>query len=220
MNYRIRNAGKSAELYLYDFIGGWMDGITAKRVVDDVKALGKIETLNVHINSPGGDVFEGFAIYNVLKQHPADVIVDIDGMAASVASVISMAGDTIRMADNALMMIHNPMGGQYGTAEELRAKADLMDQIRDNMIATYDKRTKLGATKIAELADAETWMNAAEAKRLGFIDDITDELQMAACFDLSSFKNAPKLKTDAPRANPFRARLAANDGRLKKVLGR
>lgn len=220
MNYRIRAAAKGAELYLYDVIGGWMGGITAKQVVDDVKALGKIDTLSVHINSPGGDVFEGLAIYNVLKQHPADVIIDIDGLAASIASLISMAGDTIRIADNALMMVHNPMGGQFGTAAELRAKADVMDQIRENMIATYDKRTQLGAEKLSELADAETWMNAAEAKRLGFVDEITDELQMAACFDLSSFKNAPKLETGAPRSNPFRARIAANDGRLKKVLGR
>jgi len=222
MNYRIRAAAKGAEIYLYDVIGGWLGGITARTVVDDVKALGKIDVLNVHINSPGGDVFEGFAIYNVLKQHPADVIVDIDGLAASIASIIAMAGDTIRMADNAMMMIHNPMSGQYGSAEDLRSKADLLDQIRENMIATYDKRTELGAPKISDLADAETWMNASEAKKFGFVDEITDELQMAACFDLSQFKNVPKMQiaADAPRANPFRARLAANDGRLKRVLGK
>lgn len=219
MNYRIRAAGKTAEIYLYDFIGGWMSGITAKTVVDDVKALGKIDTLNVHINSPGGDVFEGITIYNVLKQHPADVIIDIDGLAASIASLIAMAGDTIRMADNAMFMIHNPMSGQFGTADELRQKADLLDQVRDNILATYDKQTQLGEPKITELMNAETWMKASEAKQFGFVDEITEDLQMAACFDLSRFKNPPKITADAPRANPFRARLAANEGRLKKVLG-
>jgi ATP-dependent Clp protease protease subunit len=217
MNYRIRASGKALEVYLYDYIGGWLGGITPQRLADDLKAAGKVDTINVRINSPGGDVFDGITIFNQLRRHPAKVMVDVDGLAASIASVIAMAGDTVRMADNAMFMIHDPMSGQFGTAEELRKQADLLDQVRDNLLDTYFGKTGGDRAQISELMAAETWMTASQAKQHGFIDEVTQELQMAACFDLSRYHNAPEAlkKAAAPPANAFRAKLAAMDHRRR-----
>lgn len=217
MNYRIRAAGKSLEIYLYDYIGGWLGGITPQRVADDLKEAGRVEAINVRINSPGGDVFDGITIFNLLRRHVATVTVDVDGLAASIASVIAMAGDSVRMADNAMFMIHDPMSGQFGTAAELRKQADLLDQVRDNLLDTYFAKTGGDRAAISELMAAESWLTASQAKQYGFVDEITQELQMAACFDLSRFRNAPESlkKAAAPPANAFRAKLAALDHRRR-----
>lgn len=216
-NYKVRMAGpKSAEILLYDEIGPggfFSSGISAKQFAEDLKELGKIETLNVRVNSPGGDVFDGLAIYNTLKRHPANVIIDIDGMALSIASVIVMAGDEIRMAENAMMMIHDPWTVSAGTAEDFRAQADLMDTVKGNLVTTYQNRTQLEAEEIGALMSAETWMTANEAKKNRFIDSVTDELQMAARFDLSRFRNTPKALPKKPQppagSDLYRARIAA-----------
>lgn len=223
-NYKVRMSGsKSAEILIYDEIGGgsfFSSGITAKQFAEDLKGLGKIETLNVRVNSPGGNVFDGLAIYNTLKRYPANKIIDIDGMALSIASVIVMAGDQIRMADNAMMMIHDPWMVAAGGADDFRAQADLMDTMKGNLVSTYANRTKLDEETIGSLMSAETWMTADEAKQNGFIDDVTEELQMAARFDLSRFKNAPRPTSKAavlPAANDaFRARAAAMKRRLAR----
>lgn len=218
VNFRMRAAGKNAELYIYDFVGEWLGGISPKQVADVLKDAGRVETINVRINSPGGDVFDGITIGNLLKQHPARIVVDIDGLAASIASIIAMSGDDVRMAANAMFMIHNPIGGQFGSAEDMRKKADLMDKTKGQMVETYAARTGIDHAKLSDMMDAETWMTAAEAVDHGFVDSVTEQLQMAACHDLSRFTNAPKLP-QGPRANPFRARLAANAARVRKVCG-
>jgi ATP-dependent Clp endopeptidase proteolytic subunit ClpP len=201
---------KSAEIYLYDEIGdSFFGGITAKQFADDLNALGKIDRINVRINSPGGDVFQGLAIYNTLKRHPANVVVDIDGMALSIASIIAMAGNTINMAKNAMFMIHDPWGFTGGTAEDFRKQADLLDQVKENLVNTYVDKTGMDSGQINLLMSEETWMQAEEAKRLGFISNITEELQMAAGFNLSRFKKPPQVTNVAPLANPWRAKIAA-----------
>ncbi len=189
--FRIVNKGKAAELFIYDFIGGW-DGVTAKRVADDLKAIGKVDVLNVRMNSFGGEVFEGYAIYNQLKRFSARIEVDIDGAACSIASIIACAGDTIRMAKNAMYMIHDPAGGAWGTAADLRKTAALLDQVRGQLVDTYVARTGLNALTVSDLMTAETWMTAANAAENGFIDQVTQELQLAACADLTKFSNVPK----------------------------
>jgi ATP-dependent protease ClpP protease subunit len=180
---------KEAEIWIYDEIGAsFFGGVSANRVAKDLKALGKVKEITVRLHSPGGEVFDGFAIYNLLKQHPADVHVSIDGMAFSIASVIAMAGDTIHMADNAMLMVHEPWLFTIGNAEQLRKDAELLDKLSGNIVDAYQKRTKQKEQFIKDLMVAESWLKATEALEYGFIDQITDALKLAAHFDLSKFK--------------------------------
>jgi ATP-dependent protease ClpP protease subunit len=189
--YKLVDKGnKSAELMIYDMIGGW-DGVTAKRVADDLKSLGRVDVINVRLNSFGGEVFEGYAIYNQLKRHPARVEVDIDGAACSIASIIACAGDTVRMARNAMYMIHDPAGAAFGSSKDMRKTADLLDQVREQLVETYVQRTGLSAAAVSDYMSAETWFKAAEAAELGFVNQVTDELKLAASADLERFHNVP-----------------------------
>lgn len=195
----------SAELFLYGVLSDsdWLeDDITPKKFAAELKALGDISQLTVHINSQGGDIFAGMAIYNLLRQHPAKIIVRIDGLAASAASIVAMAGDEIIMPKSAMMMIHNPWTIIDGDAGELRAAADTLDKLRVSLIDCYQDRTGLGADKLSELLDKETWLTAGEALELGFIDKISDGQIFAEImedtmyingvgFDLSEFPRLP-----------------------------
>ena len=195
-NIRFVNRGnKRGEIWLYDQVGeGYFGGMSAKQFTDDLNKLGQVDTINLRINSPGGSVFDGVAIYNALKRHPARIEVDVDGIAASIASVIAMAGDEIRMAGNAMMMIHDPHGMTMGSAADMRKTADLLDQVKGLIVDTYAKRTGKVDTTIADMMAAETWMTAAEAQQHGFSDATTEEQRIAACydFDFSKFKHPPK----------------------------
>jgi len=188
----VKNAKeKSADIWIYQDIGmGWFDGFTAKDFADEIKKLGKVNTLNVYINSPGGDVFDGVAIYNILRRNKATVIVEIDALAASIASVIAMAGDEIRMAENALMMIHNPWGMVIGDVNDLAKAIEDLNKVKDaSILPAYQKQSGMEEKKIAELMNAETWMSAAEAKEYGFIDEISEGKQIAAHIDRDKYKN-------------------------------
>jgi ATP-dependent Clp protease protease subunit len=182
------------EIFIYDDIGSgfFSDGVTPKSFADDLKALGAVRTLNIFINSPGGSVFDGVSIYNQLKRHSARKNVFIDGIAASIASVIAMAGDEISIAANGFMMIHEPWSCACGNASDLRRTADQLDKINDSIIDTYAARTPTPENVIADMMAAETWMNAEEAVEHGFADQITEEVQIAAHFDLSQFQNVPE----------------------------
>jgi ATP-dependent protease ClpP protease subunit len=160
-----------AEILIYDDIGPeeW-GGVSAKAVKAQLDAMPDADQIVVRINSPGGDVFDGFAIYNLLKQHPAHITVKVDGMAASAASVIAMAGDTIEMASNARMMIHNPWTLAVGDSAEMRKKAELLDQIKESIVATYKARVKMEEADIAEAMDSEWWFGAKAAIEHGFAD--------------------------------------------------
>lgn len=211
-HYRFTAKAKTAELYLYGDIGGW-DGVSAKQVAADLRQAGDVSRIDVRINSVGGYVFEGYPIYNLLKSHPARVEVDIDGMALSIASVIAMAGDTVRMARNAMFMIHDPMGGAFGTARDMRKTADLLDQVRGQLVDTYVARTKQSVADVSAWMAEETWYDAREAARLGFVDQVTDELEIAACGDLSKFQRAPawaqaRARADRPRLSVYGAQIA------------
>lgn len=195
MNVEFKARGSRGEVWLYDVIGAsfWGDGITAKSFQQELAALGKVSTLNVHINSPGGDVFDGFAIYNQLRQHPASVEVDVDGVAASIASIIAMAADPgkLRMAKNALMMIHNPQGGAYGDETELERVIALLRSVKGNLAETYVDRTgNKRATVDAWMSD-ETWFTAETAHLHGFVDSVTGDSAVTACLDLKDFRNVP-----------------------------
>lgn len=131
--------------------------------------------ITVHINSNGGDVFAGVTIYNALKDYKHKVIVKVDGLAASIASVIAMAGDEIIMAPGSMMMVHNPWSMSAGSAEELRKAADILDEINDSIIPIYAERTGLSEEEIKNLLDDETWMSAEKAVELGFADKVVKE---------------------------------------------
>lgn len=194
--YEIKAKAKDeAEIWLYDEVGNSWDGTTAKMFADDLKELGDIKTLNVYINSPGGSVFDGTAIYNTLRRHRARKIVHIDGIAASIASVVAMAGDEINIAENGLIMIHDPWGFAMGTADEFRKMADSLDKVRSAILDTYISRTGGEEKQISDWMTAETWFTAQEAVDAGFADSIVEPVEMAALskFDLSVFNKAPEI---------------------------
>ena len=166
----------SAEVSIYDAIGG--HDVNAKQFVDELKGI-NAETINLRINSPGGSVIDGNAIFNAIQRHPAKVVTHIDGLAASMASVIAMAGDEVRMADNALLMIHNPWTFSMGDADELRADAELLDKMSASILNAYG-RSQYEAAEIKDLMDAETWFTAQEAFDAGLVDHIDNGLRAAA----------------------------------------
>lgn len=128
--------------------------------------------ITVWINSPGGDCVAAAQIYNMLMDYPADVTVVIDGIAASAASVIAMAGTTVKMSPVSLMMIHNPLTVAMGDSEEMRKAIQLLDEVKESIINAYEIKTSMSRTKLSHLMDAETWMNAKKALELGFCDEI------------------------------------------------
>lgn len=211
--YEIKNAStKSADIYIYEQIGAdwWSgEGVTAKAFVKDLKALGNAD-INLHINSGGGSVFDASAIYTALKAHSGKVTSFIDGIAASAASFVALAGDSVVMADNALFMIHNPFGGATGDAKAMRDMADLLDKVRDTMVGIYMSKTNLSEADLLDALDKETWYNASEAQAAGFVDVITNEQLAAANFSLEplralGYRNIPAQLTERERQMPDEA---------------
>jgi len=189
---------KTGELTLYGEISDiswWGDEVTPKQFKDDLDALGDIDILNVYINSPGGDVFAGQTIHSILKRHNAQVQVYVDGVAASIASVIAMAGDIVTMPKNAMMMIHNPWTFAVGNAKDFRKLADDLDKIGGSMVEAYESKASIERDKLIELLNAETWLSADECKEYGFCDEVEEAKQVAACADksiLARYQNTPK----------------------------
>lgn len=196
---------KEAEVSIYDAIGLW--GVSSKSFIDELKKhAGK--KLTVRINSPGGVVTEGFAIFNALKRHKGGVIVQIDALAASMATYIALVGAPIRMAENAFFMIHNVSGVAIGTAEEIRRYADMAEKMEKNIVAAYVARTGKTEEEIKEKMEDETWFTAEEAKDFGFVDEVTDPIEAAACLSdearelFSKFRNAPAGLVDNATGSP------------------
>lgn len=162
-----------------------------------IKDLGEVDTLNVHINSPGGSVYDGVAIFNMLRQHKASVTVHIDGLAASIASVIAMSGDKVVMPSNSMMMIHNAMSVSIGNANDMRKMADDLEKINESVINSYiAKNPELDREYLKALMDDETWLTASEAYELGLVDVIDEPVAAVASIDkeqINRFKNVPKM---------------------------
>lgn len=184
---------QQVELLIYDSIGPSMmgDGVSAKDVAQTLAANKGATEIAVRINSRGGSVIDATAIYNVLTQHPARKVVYVEGVAASAASLIAMAGDEIRIADNALMMIHDPLVLSGGRASDLRKSAALLDKMRDSIAGIYAARTKTPIETIKTMMAEETWMDAQEAVLLGFATSVIPGVA-AVALDLSCFKNPPQ----------------------------
>jgi ATP-dependent Clp endopeptidase proteolytic subunit ClpP len=218
--YRIHNETEepdTAEVLIYEQIGEsfWGGGVSAKQFAEDFAAI-TAPNINVRINSPGGSVFDGQAIFNAIDRHPSKVTTHIDGLAASIASVIALAGDEVVMASNALYMIHDPWAAAVGDASEMRKTADLLDKIAGQLVDTYAAKSGQEPADIAEAMHAETWYTAAEALDLGLVDRIAGETSEdpGASFDMAPFnyRNYPGARALAPVAAtiPAAARRAVN----------
>lgn len=196
----VKNDDKSAELMLYGDIAEsfWGDTISAKEVTEYLADL-DVENIDVYINSNGGVVDTAIAINNALRRHKAKVTVNIDGIAASAATLITCAGDIVRMPKNALFMIHNPSTIAMGDSEEMRKQADVLEKYKNSITETYLQKVNIDKEKLSELMDNETWLNAEEALEYGFIDEITENTDIQVvenkvisnnmAFNMAEFKN-------------------------------
>jgi len=195
--YRIENktAGEPATVYIYDEIG-WF-GVTAADFVKDLQAV-TADTIDLHLNTPGGDAFEGIAIYNSLKQHKATVNVLIDGLAASAGSFIAQAGDTISIARNAQMMIHEASGLVIGNASDMADMAALLDKMSNNVADIYAQRAGGTVTSWRDAMRAETYYSSSEAVAAGLADDVTGETDTTNNWDLSIYAHAGREQTPPP----------------------
>lgn len=170
----------SAEVFIYEDVGaGWFGGVTAKDFANDLRSAGKVKTIDVRIASYGGDVIEGLAMYRLLAEHDARVVVHVDSTAASIASVIAMAGEEIIIAEAGSIMIHNAWTIAAGNEDELRAQADQLGATSQQLAEIYAARTKNGLPKIKDWMRAETWFRGKEAVEAGFADSVAANVQAA-----------------------------------------
>lgn len=188
----LNKTATEAEIIIYAGIGQswWGEDtmISAKQFSDELKKIPEtVNTLNVRINSPGGDVFDGIAIYNRLKQHKAKKVIYIDGLAASIASIIALAGDEIKMGEGALYMIHLPWTFAVGDRTDLDNTVSRLMDIEEQMLGIYSRKTKMDKSELRPLLEAETWMSADEALEKGFVNEkLEDTVAIAA----SAIKNS------------------------------
>ena len=204
-------APSTAEILILDVIGRrWWDddGTDATSVVNFLAEQPKDAEIHVRINSPGGDAFEGAAIYNALAKDPRRVVVHIEALAASAASLVAMAGDEIRMAQNSMLMIHGASGVTFGTAGDHRDTADVLAKIDQAMAKTYAARSGVEQDKVEEWMEAETWMNADEAADRGFADVVTEAKRVEASWGrfgqqiVASFRKGSHFLSPAPQLRP------------------
>jgi ATP-dependent protease ClpP protease subunit len=173
------DSAADATLTVYGFIGDdpFEPGVTDTQVMAELDKLRDKQRIRVRLNSPGGSVFQGIAIHNALLRHPATIEVSVDALAASIASVIAMAGRRIIMQPGSTMMIHDPHMIVLGDADDMRKGAEVLDKMKDNLIDIYARRTKLSRAKLSTLMTAETWMGADDAVKQGFATTTGDSTQ-------------------------------------------
>ena len=226
-NYRVENkTDQEATIYIYDEIG-WF-GVEATDFVKDLNDI-KAETIHVRLNTPGGNVFDGTAIANAIKQHKSKTIIHIDGLAASIGSIIAISGDETRMAENAFFMFHETWTITIGNADNLREEAELLDKIDGVIAKQYAKKMNKKEDETLDFMKAETWWTAEEALEMGMIDSIEEDKEekaSATIFDLSVFANVPDALKDIKREFTERdAEKALRDagcsrGRSKEILAK
>ena len=185
--YNIKNVAESdvTEVMIYDEIG--LYGVNAKSFVEEIKEIPKSASVLLRINSPGGSVVDGLAIYDAVNRLPQKVTSRIEGIAASMASVIALAADEVVMSENSLYMIHNVWGGEVGDSDDLRKAADLMDKMSDRLVNIYVSKTGKSEEQVRSWMDEETWFDSSEAFESGFINSIEEPIRMAAKFDIDKY---------------------------------
>jgi len=199
MRLEINKTG-TAELFLYDDIGGQFGGVTAKEFSKELRGI-KSKELIVRINSSGGEIMEGFAIYNQLKAFNGNVTTWVDGAALSIASVIAQAGAVRYMADNSWLMIHNPWAFVMGGSDKLRREADVLDDMRGKIVRSY-VRNGSNAEQIESWMAAETWFNSDEALDAGLVDEVSEMAATRAAFNPRLGFTPPAMFLDATKAKP------------------
>lgn len=195
----------AAEILIYEDVGeGWFGGISAKAFAEQLKALGSVDTIDVRINSYGGDVFDGLAIYNQLVQHRATITTHIDGVAASIASVIAMAGKDIRIAESGWLMIHDAWGMGVGNAAVMRDLADRLDAVSNQLAGVYAARSGRPVDEIRGWMAEERWFSAADALDSGLATSMAENLRMAASGAPArfGFRHVPAALAGTPAARP------------------
>lgn len=221
---QIKAQGKLGEIFIYGEITDWKwldEDVTPNDIKNELAKLKDVDSINVYVNSPGGNVFAGVAIYNALKRFNKPITAYVDGIAASIASLIILAADKVVMPLNAMLMIHNPWSCICGSALELRDHADKLEQITDSvLITTYQAKTGITKEKLKDMLDKETWLSAEEAVALGFADEMEAEQQIAASYvggnikfkdteiALDNFKAFPRAKFSehTPKQSTFKQR--------------
>ncbi|EME7094014.1 head maturation protease, ClpP-related [Enterococcus faecium] len=190
---------------------------TAASFQKDLKELGEVSQINLHINSPGGSVFEGIAIGNMLRQHKARVVAHVDALAASIASVIVASCDEVVMPENSMLMIHNPWTFSMGNAKELRKQADDLDKIAESSVVTYLAKAgeKLTEEKIKQIMDEETWLSAKEAFDYGLCDIVESSNQIAASISEQLFNNYQRVPE---KFLPVKQESQIDDYERKKII--
>lgn len=184
----------------------WVEeDVTAIKFANDLKNLGNVSEIDLRINSGGGSVFAAQAIYSQLKTHTAKISVYIDGLAASAASLIAMAGDVIKIPVNAMIMIHNPLIVARGEKKDLEKTIEMLDKVKDTILATYEVKTGLSREELSKMMDEETWMTGSEAVEKGFADELLNSISVAASLkgnklvmnsithDISSYQKKPNI---------------------------
>lgn len=209
-NLSVKNqADGEAHVYVYDIIGeDWYGGVSAKDFAAQILAL-DASTIHLHVNSPGGSVFEARSMIAVLNSYPAKTIAHIDGIAASAASWLALACDEVEINKGAFIMIHNSTACAYGNAIEMRSTADWLDKIDETIVADYTAATGESAETVKAWMDAETWFTSDEAIEHGFADRIAPEKAAppSDSWNLAAYKNPPQTLTETA-ANT----VAADDG--------
>jgi ATP-dependent Clp endopeptidase proteolytic subunit ClpP len=200
--YRIEAlSDDDAEIMIYDVIGWpFVEASEFVRAISEMKQ----SIITVRINSPGGDVFDGIAIFNALKAHKSKIVTRVESLAASISSVIALAGSEVQAYQNTMMMIHEPWTYAFGNQYDLRETAEILEKISSNMVDIYSGSSSLGKREIKQIMKDETWLTAKEAKDKGFVDTILDGKAIKAEFDLSIFANAPHEPTEREREKALR----------------
>lgn len=189
----INASATEAHIYLYDFIG-W-GGIEAQTFVKDLSGV-TAPIIHLHINSPGGDVFEARAIATAIKGHRSKIIAHIDGLAASAATMVAMAAAEIEMSDGGFFMIHQAWTVVIGNADDMRKCIEVLEKVDGSLAADYCRKTGKDAATVKMWMASETWFTASEALDQGFVDRVTEGKTAENCFDLQAYANVPKALTE------------------------
>ena len=217
----LAKADDDAEIFLYEDVGdSWFGGVSAKQFAADLNALGNVKNIALRINSYGGDVFEGLAIYRQLADHKAKVTAHIDGVAASIASIIAMSANKILIAEAGFLMIHNAAGAVMGEADDMRRMAETLDTVTGTLRGVYEARTRHDDAKIREWMDAETWFTGADAVAEGFADEIVPNVKVtnhltADLRNKHNFRHAPQVLVGRPAASNARDRVERMAAKLR-----
>lgn len=198
--YKItNNTSVTTDIMIYDEIGYW--GITAQDFVSELKGITS-QNISLHLNSPGGEVFDGIAIYQALKSHAANVTITVDSLAASIASVIAMAGDKVVMAKNAQMMIHDGQSMCAGNAADMRYMVEQLDRASNNIASIYADRAGKGTQHWRSLMEAETWFDAESAVESGLADEVQN-LSVTGSIDWKAVSNSMRDGLNTPLGIDF-----------------